>query len=465
MSEVQYAPDPRRWGMACIITILLTLSVGGLGLTGASVDSARTKYNASYATFNAVYYMSYVDFLIGMAVTWWLMTEWGLYVVVCVASVAQIVGFSVQSAYQYSFWPLIIGGMIVDSTRAFIWFIVPIFVTRWFEASRMSIVYGLIFFIASLLALGVVAAVRFSVTTAAEYNDNILWFIVAFLAASLGVALAAFFWFAERPTQPPGPQSKPLRSLFTKPHWPVLNRVALIITVVVYVISVGTVWSFTNLSLSIMDNHSYSNDDITLVALVGFVTAIPTSVVIGTLQSLTRQYHWITFAVMVSVAGVYTAIPFVIETRNAFIGLTAVFQFLTGGYSLTFITLATELAYPVHESHVTFIMLSCAQISGLLQTLLASFDVTFQASMWVSLSILWGCAITFGVAILVCQWTYLRARTPETKRKDAFTASRREEDARDYTIAGMTVYPYESGTTTTLSGASPTDEFGGPGSG
>lgn len=448
MAEV-YGADPRRWWMVAAMSLLLCMSVGGLGATGVSVDSAKDFYGVSSAVFNAVYYMPYVDFLIGMVVAYWIMHTWNIYVVVCVAGLIQVVGYAVQSAYQYSFWPLIIGGMIVDSTRAFVWLVVPTYVARWFEVQRMSIAYGVIFFAASVVALGIVTAVRFSISSAGEYRDRLLWFIVAFMTTSAVLSVFCIFWFADAPVRKPGPQSvAPKTGSLLKPDFPERNKAALIKTIVLYIISVGPTWAFSNLALAIMNNHNYTNSDITLVALVGFVAGLFTSLIIGSLQSLTRQYEWITCAMVWTVTAVFSAIPFVLDKRDAFIGLTAAFQWASGAYSMAFATTATELAYPVHESFVTFIMFGGAQISGLLATLLASFDASFTAAMWLFLSIYWATSVVSLVGQFAFPGSYGRVNGSGGRKPAAETGGGRRNGmgwmAMDYAMAQMPIYTYES---------------------
>jgi len=412
-----------RWGLLAIVAILLSLSIGGLGLTGASVDSARDFYGLSSASFNAVYYMAYADFAIGLVVGYAILHFSGLCALVYFAAGLQIIGYGVQLAYQYSFWPVIIGGMIVDSTRAFMWLGTPTFVARWFETELKSIAYGTIFFSASVVALGVVAAVRYSIENANEYHDRLMWYLVSFLAVDIIVFVTSLLTFVEAPRKPPGPQSTARRTgvprdTICKPQWPEENRPNIIIVIVVYIVSVGPTWAMSSLALAIMNNHDYSNSDISLVAVCGLVASMFMPIIVGPLQSLTRQYLWIAIGTILATTAIYAVLPGVLETRNAFIGIITTFMFVTGAYSITFIECAVELSFPVPEKYVSFIMFMGAQFSGVLCTLFASFNATFTAAMWLFLALFGASAavLIIGVLCFPSKFTRVAEKGTSTRR-------------------------------------------------
>lgn len=405
-----------RWGLTAIMAILLSLSIGGLGLTGASVDSARDYYEISNATFNAVYYMAYADFAVGLIIGYVILHFGGLRFLVYAAGGLQVIGYAVQMGYQSSFWYTIIGGVVVDASRACMWLATPTFVARWFEAKWKSIAYGTIFVTASLVALGVVAVVRYTIENAAEYHDRLMWYILSFLVVDVVTLLTSLFVFKERPRTPPGPQTTTKRAgvardTLCRPQWPKQNRALIIIVIVGYVISVGATWAMSSLALAIMNDRNYSNSDISLVAVLGLSVSLIMPLITGYTQSRTNQYVWITVATVALTFAIYIPLPWVLDDRNAFIGVITTFMFVTGAYSITFIECAVELSFPVPEKYVSVIMFMFAQLTGVGCTLLASFNKTFTAAMWLFMALLAGSAVLVATGAIVYPATYLRMIT------------------------------------------------------
>lgn len=383
--------------------------------------------------------MSYVDFFIGIVIGTAVLNAFGMRVLIIASGAAQVVGYAIQALYRLSngFWPLIIGGMIIDMTRAFVWLATPTFVARWFEAERKSIAYGTIFVSAGFFALGIVALVRYTIENSDEYRDFLIWYLLAFWVAAVVLFVTSIVAFTEAPRAPPGPQSDENEKKknkvkqpgnFCTPKWPEENRAALITIMVVYIIAVGPTWATSSLALAIMNNHGYSNSDISLVAVCALVASMPTPLITGALQSTFKQYRWIAFVTVLLSAGIFTGIPFVLDDRNAFIGLITTFMFVTGAFSVTFMECAVELAFPVPEWYATSIMFSGAQISGVLCTLLASFDATFTAAMWVFFGLLWGAVVVMLIGQLLFNGTYARSKQQQKQeqyplRRDIFPRS------------------------------------------
>jgi hypothetical protein len=382
----QYKDDKRQWVMMAIYAMLLSLSMGGLGTIGVSVDSAKAYYNVSGIVFNSVYYLSYVDFLIGMAIAWGVMQRWGLRPLIIAAACAMVSGFFVQCFYRYNFWIAVAGGMLVDMCRAVIWLTAPVMIPRWFSVKNKAIVYQAIFFTANVFSIVILLVIRLTITTADQFHDNFLWFVIAFLAAAAVALVMTGIAFEERPPAPPGPQTSDddaKRQTWCAPVGPTQNYTAVAIHIAAYIISVMPTWSVSTLMLALMNDRNYSNSDITIVAVLGVVCALPAYLLIGVVINLTRQYRVVVVVMVALTTLCYLGLVLLIDDRVGLIVFAALLSFTTGAYSVTFIECTTELAFPTPERHISMRMLFWAQLSGGVGTALASIDVVQNTALWV----------------------------------------------------------------------------------
>jgi len=395
-----YKEEPQRWVMLILYCIILSVSYGGLGPIGVSVDSSQTYYDLDNFTFNFVYLCAFADFAISMMLWSWILDAYGLRIVVLVSCSVMVGGYVMQLFYKTEFWLVVFGGALVDTARAMIWSTSTTFIARWFSSSSKSLAYGIIFAVAASFSVGLFLSVRLVISSPADFEDEFIWFVVALLILSASTLLVAVFVFHERPDHPPGPQTigknsetkeRPCGWMCTPCR--ASNRSTTSMYLAVYLASVMGTWSAASLLLQIMDDHDYTHGQITTVGIIYAIFSLPTPLITGFLMDTTRDYRSVVIGMIGAATIGFSMFYWTIDRGWPFYMAIAVMSLSTGSYSISFAVCTTELAYPLPEKNVSMFMFFWAQFAGAAGTVLASFASVVTTALLAFLVIYFGCTL------------------------------------------------------------------------
>lgn len=434
-----FREEPRRWLMLVIYCLVLSVSYGGLGPIGISVDSSQKYYGLDNITFNVVFLAAFADFAASMLLWNFLFRKFGLVVTIRSASLVSVAGYVLQLFYKTSFWFVVAGGVCVDTSRAMIWCTTTTFIARWFSSTSKSLAYGMIFALAAAFSVSLFLSVRLTITTPEEFDDRFLYFVITLLCLSAGVALLTWFAFREAPDVLPGPQTDRERvsptgvapSSFSWILTPCRanNRKTTNVYLTMYLLSVVGTWSASALLLQIMDDHDYTQFQITVVGIVYAAMSLPTPIVIGKLMDVTRDYRSVVTGMVLLATIGFAMFWFTIDSGWVFYLSVGIMAFSTGAYSISFAECITELAFPLRESDISMFMFFFAQFAGAGGTILASFPAVINTVMTVFM-LIYLCA---SVALVVDRLTPIVYRRLQMAEEESRTllASGRYVEARD----------------------------------
>jgi len=407
-TELHYEHSPGRYLQLTCYSLVFCASLGGLGPPGVLVTAIEQYYGIGDTTYNAVFFISYLDFIISAPVWQWMVIHWGLRTTLITCSTVACIGYGIQGLYQIhlGFVPLIVGGALVDTSRSMILITGNMFIGRWFSAKTGSknMANNIMFGIAVVVG-GVILGISLLLigSDPQVFHDHYWNLLVGLSTLSLFALLMVSFAFKERPEKPPGPQSEPpsMNGCWCSPRWPRnMNWMHIIAHFVIYVFIIAGTWTIGSLLLEIMQDRGYSSSDRTLGAFIYYASAIPTPVLTALILDRWKCYRELIVGMLCVTSLVYLLWILMIPYRTGFLVMTSFLGLVTGAFSLTYTMTISEMIFPVSEDRGNILCYWWAQWTSGLATLGVSFGTTFTPFMWLFLGLYVGGAIAHGVLLI-----------------------------------------------------------------
>lgn len=394
----RYEASPIRTSQLIIYCLVLSSSLGGLGPSGVLVSSIEGYYNIPDIEYNMVFLVSYADFIVSAPIWYVCVSKYGLRITMIWACALAVLGYGIQGLYQFHFAPLIVGGALVDMSRAFILLTGNMFVSRWYGPDKKGVAYAALFVSAGVWGGLMLLTTRLLLGDSDTVFHDWFWvFLVVLGALAIVTLFLAIFVFQEEPDVPPAPQAdRSPDTCWINPVWYDDNVLQVVLFIVMYMIVISPTWSIGSLLFEIMNDRGYSNNDQTIGGVVYYVFSIFTPLATGAFIDKHKRYRELAVFMVAATAIVYAVWVAVIDYWWPFICATAVLGFVTGAYSATFTLVISELSYPMSEDQGNMLCYFWGQWSAAGMTVLASFPSTVNIALWLFLGIYVATAIILG---------------------------------------------------------------------
>ena len=390
--------------MLALFNLISFTSIGAYLVAGTIVAPVEDYYGLNNAMFNVLLFASAFDFVISTPLWNLALCQHGLRITLLVGVFTMLVGYSVQMAYVYSYWTLVVGGMLVDTGRVLTIICGQTFTARWFSPHERGLAFGILYLSEGMFSIGSFFAARGVIDTADLFKSRFIWFVAALLVLTTIAFFLLLPLFEEAPARPPGPPSdKDVCGRWWTPQWKDnQNYGPLMVIVVSYIIATVPSWSVPSVLVEIMTDHSYSDNSI-LIAVGTYLTlSTVASPIVGYIMDKTHAYRLVICVILIFTTILFLVFVITLDNTNPvpFIVSTALFGLATGCTSTMFTVTAVELAFPTPEAHVQTLMMWVAQFAGALGVAAISFSTEIvHIALWVFLSLYAVLALTVGISL------------------------------------------------------------------
>lgn len=388
-------PDTRRFRILVLYDTIIFLASAAFGISGTSVKALQTYYNINDVQYTALYYAPYVDFVLSAPLWMYLHDRYRLRRTVIGCTIAMSIGFGVQCFYSYSFWFVVVGGMLADTGRVLTLIFGGILTSRWFPPSEKSIASGSIFFASNVGGLAMFFVSQFAVETENDFRVRYLYINIALAGACICLTLCLTGCF---PSQPNRRHRMPRLYAAKSTNWlrPMFNRQcvnypSLVTHIIVYVAVAAVTWSVGNLMYVYMDELKFSEDRIFWTGLGSMLVAALTPLSIGYWMDTMKSYRGITLFMMLFITASYavwgtTAIQ-IWNNQTAFTVSMIVMNFAMGATSLMFTETVMELAYPKGDHYTNVFLFWISQFPSAAATIFSAYIRTISLETFLGMYI------------------------------------------------------------------------------